>query len=202
MHKKFTSYFALFTFALSCAAATRYVAPTNGGGSDAVGNNGTDRNTPLATITNAIALSAVDDTIVLLTGTHKLNYSITVNKRLTMHGEGAKEDVIIDGQKGTRKLTVSAAGALLHSFSVIQLLGSSAKTIGIEMSANSTISNVVVRNNGIGIGASSGRYPIKVTSGKFTDSWITNNYAYAPSALSLGNATLENCYIANNTATG
>ena len=45
----------LALFAFSCAAATRYVAPTNGGGSDAAGNDGTDRNTPLATITNAIA---------------------------------------------------------------------------------------------------------------------------------------------------
>ena len=203
LNKRHITGLALFSLALSCAAATRYVAPTNGGGSDAAGNDGTNRNTPLATITNAIEQAATDDTIVLLTGTHKLNYSITVNKRLTMCGEGAKEDVIIDGQNGARKLTISVAGARLHSFSVIRLLGNSAKTIGIEMTNNSTISNVVVRNNGNGIGASSGRYPIRATSGKFTDCWITNNYAYAPSAFSIaGAATLENCYIANNTATG
>ncbi len=193
----------LALFAFSCAAATRYVAPTNGGGSDAAGNDGTDRNTPLATITNAIAQAATDDTIILLTGTHKLNYSITVDKRLTMCGDGAKEDVIIDGQNGARTLTISAAGALLHSFSLIQMLGKSVKTIAVEVTANSTISNVVVRNNGIGVAASSGRFPIKASAGKFTHCWMTNNYAYAPSIAQLNGAvTMENCYLADNTATG
>ena len=201
MHKKLTLCFALSAFALSCAAATRYVAPTNGGGSDAAGNDGTDRTAPLATITNAIALSATDDTVVLLTGTHKLDYSITVDKKLTMCGEGAKEDVIIDGQKGARTLTVSAAGALLHSFSVIQMLGTSVAIQAIVMSGNSTLSNLVVRNNGVGVTVNNTRYPIRVTSGKITDCWITNNYSLAISAAYVGNATLENCYIAGNTAT-
>jgi hypothetical protein len=199
MGKKLLPFLALFAF--SCAAATRYVAPTNGGGSDAAGNDGTNRNTPLATITNAIALSATDDTVVLLTGTHKLDYSITVDKRLTMCGEGAKEDVIIDGQKGARTLTVSAAGALLHSFSVIQMLGTSVAIQAIVMSGNSTLSNLVVRNNGVGVTVNNTRYPIRVTSGKITNCWITNNYSLAISAAYVGNATLENCYIAGNTAT-
>ena len=204
--KKYILGLALFAMSLTCAAATRYVAPTNGGGSDAADNDGTNRNTPLATITNAIELAATDDTIVLLTGTHKPNYSITVNKRLTICGEGAKEDVIIDGQKGGRKLTLSSSGALLHTLSVIQMLGNAAKEPGISMTANATISNIVVRNNGIGVTANNSRHPINVAnsvkSGRITDCWITNNYALGPSAIAMnGVVTLENCYIANNTST-
>ena len=199
MKNRLMSGLALFAFTFSCAAATRYVAPTNGGGSDAAGNDGTNRNAPLATITNALALSAIDDTIVLLTGTHKLTSSITVDKRLTMFGDGAKEEVIIDGQNNGPVLNISATGALLHSFSVIRMSKNNTNYLGINLTGNSTISNLVVRNNGNEINRNGSRFPIVASKGVITCCYITNNIAYGNTGVGLSGAvTMENCYIAGN----
>lgn len=190
-----------FSYSFVFGAATYYVAPTEGGatgvvGSDSAETSGTDKSAPFATITNAIAKAEADDTVMLLKGTHKITSNIAVNKAITVCGEGRNDEVIIDGQSQGYQINVSKDGALLHSFSFINMFKSTS-TGAIKLAGVSVVSNLVARNNNVG-GA---RYPIYATKGLVTHCWVTNNTAAQTGCYVSGTAILENCYFANNTNT-
>lgn len=190
-----------FSYSFVFGAATYYVAPTEGGATGVVGSDsaetlGTDKSAPFATITNAIAKAEAGDTVMLLKGTHKITSNIAVNKAITVCGEGHNDEVIIDGQSQGYDIKVSVGGALLHSFSFINMFkGTSAGAI--ELTSVSVVSNLVARNNN----AHGARYPIYATKGLVTHCWVTNNAAAQTGCYVSGTAILENCYFANNTNT-
>lgn len=190
-----------FSYSFVFGATTYYVAPTEGGatgvvGSDSAETSGTDKSAPFATITNAIAKTEAGDTVMLLKGTHKITSAIAVNKAITVCGEGRNDEVIIDGQSKGYDIKVSVGGALLHSFSFINMFKSTSEG-AIELTGVSVVSNLVARNNNVG-GA---RFPIYATKGLVTHCWVTNNTAAQTGCYVSGTAILENCYFANNTNT-
>ncbi len=190
-----------FSYSFVFGATTYYVAPTEGGatgvvGSDSAETSGTDKSAPFATITNAIAKAEAGDTVMLLKGTHKITSAIAVNKAITVCGEGRNDEVIIDGQSKGYQINVSVGGALLHSFSFINMFKSTSEG-AIKLTSVSVVSNLVARNNNVG-GA---RFPIYATKGLVTHCWVTNNTAAQTGCYVSGTAILENCYFANNTNT-
>ena len=190
-----------FSYSFVFGAKTYYVAPTEGGatgvvGSDSAETSGTDKSAPFATITNAIAKAEAGDTVMLLKGTHKITSTIAVNKAITVCGEGHNDEVIIDGRKQGYQINVSEDGALLHSFSFINMFKSSSAG-AIKLTSVSVVSNLVARNNNV----DGARYPIYATKGLVTHCWVTNNMAAQTGCYVSGTAILENCYFANNTNT-
>lgn len=190
-----------FSYSFVFGATTYYVAPTEGGATGVVGSDsaetlGTDKSAPFATITNAIAKAEAGDTVMLLKGTHKITSTIAVTNAITVCGEGRNDEVIIDGQSQGYKINVSKNGALLHSFSFINMFKSSSDG-AIKLTSVSVVSNLVARNNNVG-GA---RFPIYATKGLVTHCWVTNNMAAQTGCYVSGTAILENCYFANNTNT-
>lgn len=190
-----------FSYSFVFGAATYYVAPTEGGatgvvGSDSAETSGTDKTAPFATITNAIARAEAGDTVMLLKGTHKITSAIAVNKAITVCGEGRNDEVIIDGQSKGYQINVSVGGALLHSFSFINMFKSTSDG-AIKLTGVSVVSNLVARNNNV----TGARHPIYATKGLVTHCWVTNNMAAQTGCYVSGTAILENCYFANNTNT-
>lgn len=190
-----------FSYSFVFGATTYYVAPTEGGatgvvGSDSAETSGTDKSAPFATITNAIAKAEAGDTVMLLKGTHKITSIIEVNKAITVCGEGRNDEVIIDGQSQGYQINVSKDGALLHSFSFINMFKSTS-TGAIKLAGVSVVSNLVARNNNV----TGARHPIYATKGLVTHCWVTNNMAAQTGCYVSGTAILENCYFANNTNT-
>lgn len=190
-----------FSYSFVFGAATYYVAPTEGGatgvvGSDSAETSGTDKSAPFATITNAIAKAEAGDTVMLLKGTHKITSIIDVNKAITVCGEGRNDEVIIDGQGQGYYINVPKDGALLHSFSFINMFKSSSDG-AIKLASVSVVSNLVARNNNV----TGARHLIHAKKGLVTHCWVTNNMAAQTGCYVSGPVILENCYFANNTNT-
>ena len=190
-----------FSYSFVFGATTYYVAPTEGGATGVVGSDsaetlGTDKSAPFATITNAIAKAETGATVMLLKGTHKITSNIAVNKAITVCGEGRNDEVIIDGQGQGYYINVSVGGALLHSFSFINMFKGTSSG-AIELTSVSVVSNLVARNNNV----RGARFPIYATKGLVTHCWVTNNMAAQTGCFVSGPVILENCYFANNTNT-
>lgn len=150
------------------------------------------------------AANANDDikTILLDTQTHSLTNAgeLFLNKPVTICGVGTKEETVLDGQnKGCQfKVQAGASGTFLHTFSMTRMGSAYANSLGITLTGKSTISNVVLRQNGNAFSGNA-RYPLQAYNGSLvTHCWITNNIAPNNAGITLSKATMENCYIADN----
>lgn len=150
-------------------------------------------------------------TILLDAQTHSLTNTgdLMLNKPVTICGVGTKEETVLDGQnKGCQfKVQASAAGTFLHTFSMTRMSSAYGGSLGITLTGRSTISNVVLRQNGNTFNGNA-RYPLQAYNGSLvTHCWITNNIAPNNAGVMLSgdarnNTTMENCYLADNVNKG
>jgi len=177
--------------ALGAFGSTYYVDYASGvddgehGGSDAA---------PWKTLAYALASESVvdGDELVLAKGNHDFSETLTVDKALTIRGTGTPTETVV---RNGRRFVVSAAGALVHSISLVNVkINNSAS---VELSGNSSISNVVISN--VGGENSSG---FKQTAGVFSHSAITNcpaiGFMWGGLVALSGTAVMEDCVVADN----
>lgn len=105
--------------AVTCQAATYYVAP---GGDDARTGTGGWTNA-LATISNAVALAGISDTVLVSNGTYSLTTNIYINKAITVRGLDAPTGAVIstfypDVNYSARCVRINSAGAVFDGFTV------------------------------------------------------------------------------------
>ena len=110
----------MFGLLLACGIApadTRFVAPPPAG-SDS--NGGTGWGDAWATISNAVARSTADSTILVADGTYSIGAPIVIDKALSVLGfSGDPDDVIVDagfapgGAATNRCLQITAPGAVV-----------------------------------------------------------------------------------------
>ena len=172
-----------------------YVSPTG---------NGTDPYAGFATgfsrIEDALAFAAAGETVLLDKKTFALTSALTIEKPITLCGAGENWETVLDGQNANRQITVKTSGALLHSFTFTRIGVNNSGSIGLTMTSDSIVSNVVARQNGNNwTGASqNARFVWTISAGLVTHCWSTNNIAPANAGFTLSGGTLENCYIADN----
>ena len=176
-------------------ALTYYVDYVNG--NDAADGSAAQ---PWKTLAFAASCAYVDDgdEIVLKRGTHRVSGAVAVAKALRIHGEGEKEETILDANNTNPGFNVSATGAYINNLTFCHFGGNYATEL-VKMTGNSVVSNVVVT------GFSSGSSPgvmFLLSAGLLTHSWITNNVASYNAGVEMrGNSTLENCAILDNRST-
>ncbi|MCL2687671.1 MAG: right-handed parallel beta-helix repeat-containing protein [Methanobrevibacter sp.] len=194
--------------------------------------NTTGNNYYISNTTSSIkdALSKVfnGDTIYLNPGTYNgtNNWNITINKNVTIRGNGSASNVIIDGQNRLGSifnviagykltligLTVTrgnafAGGAIFNSGTIdltnCTFRNNTATSYGgvIENYGNLTITNCNFTNNSIlsgtgGVIYNNMRHSLTITNCTFTNNTASNGGAIYNG----GNASLTNCTFTNNTA--
>ncbi len=161
------------------AATTYYCVATNG--SDAVANPGTSWESPLLTISNALAKSVAADVILVSNGTYKLAQQISVNKGVTIQGVNGPETVVVDGNQVTRCFYVTAVALL----------------------ANMTLANGYTNGNGGGLYLDNAG--ACVTNCIIRDNLTTNSGSATAHGggvfISATGGILSNCFIIGNQAT-
>lgn len=193
MNRIFAFCFLLQAFLFSLDAAVYYVSP-GGDGSDPTAGFPTG----YSDIAAAVAASSAGDTVILDKATFLPSSALVVDKAITITGAGEPHETVYDGQNQSRPITVTASGALLKNFTFTRVGAAWDNGIGIKMTGNSVLSNLVARQNG---NAHSGnaRYAFILDNGILSSSYITNNYAPNCPGIALGkNAIVENCYIRDN----
>ncbi len=192
-------YALLFCIAASAVLAdTIYVSP-NGDGSNPLQSTGGSFATGYNSIPTAVTAANDGDTVLLDKGTFLGDDTkIEIKKAITLTGVGTPEETVYDGNNKDGKFVITAAGALLKNLTFTRIGSSYAASLGLEMTGNSIVSNIIARQNG---NAHSGnaRYVFTLSRGLLTSSIITNNYAPRNAGIKLsGSATVENCLIRDN----
>lgn len=179
---------------------TYYVSPTGDGTAPTAGFA-----TGYSSIQDAIDAASAGDTVMLDKTTFSVKTEIQVNKAITLCGIGENWETVLDGENANNNiLKISVAGATVHSLTYIRCGIKWANKIGLEMTANSMVSNVVARGNGNDMADNTqGRYVMNVSAGFVTHCCITNNNAPNNAGIKLsGSSKMENCYIADNVDRG
>ena len=160
----------------SAGFAATYCVATNGNDSD---NTGTDWDSPLLTISNALAKADVE-TILVSNGTYALEREIAVTKAVTIRGVNGPETVIVDAAQNGRCMAVSAAARL----------------------ANLTLANGRLTNNALGGGLYLNHAGAWVTHCIIRDNLVTNSGAARADGggvyITAAGGTLSNCTIIGN----
>ena len=193
MLRKFAAAAAVACVTLSTFATTRYVdyakGTDSGDGTAAPG---------WKTLAYAVATADSEDEIILAKGTHEINEAITIGKKLHIHGAGENSETTLDALNKQRLIKITIAGAVLNNFTVYRLGEGASQSMGMEMSGNSVISNVVFTKCG-GATANNSRFLLTAKAGTVANCWITNNVMGTGGHLYLtGGATAENCVIRDN----
>ena len=175
----------------------RYVSPTGDGTAPTAGFE-----TGYSDISVAIDAANAGDIVLLDKTTFALTTPIYINKAITVCGAGENWETVLDGENKDTTIDITAAGALLHSLTYTRIGTAYASSLGLKMSANSIVSNVVARQNGNAYKTGNCRYPMQISAGLVTHCWITNNYACNNGGVTLSKARMENCYIADNANLG
>jgi len=180
---------------LSAAATTRYVDYKNG----ADGGDGTS--SPWKTLVYAVANASANDEIVLKKGTHPLTAAITVDKTLTIRGEGENWETTVDGAYENRTFAVTVDGVLVCGLTFYRLGSTAGSYNGLfQLKAVSTVSNVVF--TACGKSTDIGYPPLYANKGLITCCYLTNNVcAYAAGVCIEGAVTMENTVLVGNTVT-
>jgi len=187
----------------AAGATTYYVDYANGDN----GNDGFARSSAWKTLQHAVTrdLVADGDTVVLLRGTHVVPAAFSIDKAITVRGEGAAgETVLTDNDTGGTTITVTA-NARFESLTFHAYGGN--YTNPMVLSLNSTakdavISNVVFRNIGVKnpSGGGNSAHQIIASAGLFTHCTFTNNCVPMSYLLDLGGtAMVIDSLIARNT---
>ena len=156
---------------------------------------------PWKTLAFAVSRPFLDggDEIVLKKGTHRVGDAVNVTKALRIHGEGEKEETVLDANDTNPGFTISATGALVNNLTFYRF-GHSFATGHIKITGDSVVSNVVV--TGFWSGSTAGTI-FTMSAGLLTHSWITNNVAGYSAGVSMeGDCAMENCAILDNHSTG
>ena len=155
--------------------------------------------TGYSNIQTAINAANDGDIVLLDTKTFNLTSQLSIGKAIVLSGAGEKEETVLDAGNADRRITVSAAGATLKNFTFTRMGGANSGSIGIKMSANSTLTNLVARQNGNAhTGSANCRYTFDISAGRMTGCVVTNNWAGEAPGVILSGGTVENCYFADN----
>ncbi len=190
-------FFALF-FVSSVFGDTIYVSPT-GDGTNPLASTGGSFATGYNSIPTAVTAANNGDTVLLDRGTFLGDGTeINISKAITLTGVGTPEETVYDANNKNGNFIITAAGAVLKNFTFTRVGTAYAGNLGVKMTGNSVISNVIARQNG---NAHSGnaRYVFELNKGLLTSLIITNNYAPRNAGIKLsGSGTVENCLIRDN----
>lgn len=195
-------FFTLF-FVSSVFGDTIYVSPT-GDGTNPLASTGGSFATGYDSIATAVAAANDGDTVLLDKGTFLGDgTAINISKAITLTGVGTSEESVYDGGNAGGIFNITARGALLKNFTFTKVGSQYANGIGINMSNESVISNVIARQNGNHWTAGNARYVFIISKGLLTSSIITNNYAPNNAGIKLsGSGIVENCLIRDNKNNG
>ena len=171
---------------------------------------------PWKTLTNALdsATIANGDEIILRRGTHPVTASIDVEKAVTIRGEGANNETVLDANNGVvdnpqnplaLTFTIKVSGVVVRDLTFTRF-GKSGQSEPIRINADAVISNCVFTGC-FGEGMTSCGRVVSLQAGLLTGCFITNNVAsenagvYIPQT-GLAPTTIENCLIAFNRTSG
>ena len=179
---------------------TYYVSPTGDGTAPTAGFA-----TGYSSIQAAIDAASAGDAVLLDKTTFSVRTEIQVNKAITLGGVGENWETVLDGENANNNiLKISVPGATVHSLTYTRCGIKWANKLGLEMTADSMVSNVVARENGNAMADNTqGRYVMNVSAGFVTHCCITNNNAPNNAGIKLSvSSKMENCYIADNVDRG
>ena len=155
------------------------------GGNDA--NDGETSGTSWKTLAHAVASAKEGNTLVLARGTHMLNADVTIDKILTITGEGECGETILDDNQG-RYINVAVDDVLIRNLTFYRLNNSA-----FRMNSDSVVSNVVFT------GETGSEKIVEAANGLFTSCLFTNNVKAKVAGIYLsGPATVENCVFRDN----
>ena len=161
--------------------------------------------TTVAELTTALADTSVTD-IVLAPGDYQLTAELTVSRAVTIRGTD-RENTVVKAKANTRAVNISVADAKLSTLTVEGNGTVSGNGACVYMTANSTVTNCVLRN-GTADGNDRGGGGIRLEAGLVVDTIITNNTTVATvsehtgGALYIkGSAIAERCLVAFNKET-
>ena len=178
-----------------------FVNPTTG--SDE--NDGLSPERPRKNLTSAILQTMLveGDEIVIAAGTHVLTEQTNISKPIVVRGAGRNDETVLDGNFKEYRFNLTAAGACLHSLTLRHMGSRDSYVYAIDMSADATVSNVVIRDTNEGQTLGNGRILVKASAGLLTHCWITNNVSKGNVGLELsGTACVVNSYFAKNKRDG
>ena len=228
---------ALVALASAAAQATTWYVSPSGDGTDPSAGFATGFPTIKAALANA---SLADDDVVLLDrATFDLSYENrakeiansggTISKRIVLSGVGTKEETVIDGGRerntnGTEwtrryndhhpQLVIAVDGVVVQNMTFQRMGSQYHATISLSGHNNCTISNVVIRNTGLGYPNGVAGYTDKAmlyltgnsnAGNRIFNCVFTNNVSNGPVVWLDGSQKgnrMENCYIAENRCTG
>ena len=178
-------------------ATVRYV-------DNATGDDSSDGTaTPCKTLKGAVDKAAAGDEIVLLRGTQKLGGTVTVDKAVSIRGEGKTGETLIDEANSANQLLLTASGTCVSDLTFYRLGAIQA----VQLLSDSEITRVDFTGYYPANVFSDNACPLYVTNGLVTCCAITNNTSIRNASGTAGiwvkgMATIENCLIANNRNAG
>ncbi len=182
-------------------SATWYVA-TNGV-DNADPGRGESWDLPYATISNAIAMAADNDDILVSNGLYQITTTILIAKPLRLIGVDGPENTTLDAGGITRVVAISANGALLAGFTLTNgyLNASGQYGAGLRLTGGSTISNCIIAGNNNNYRQGGGIFcsaPLD-TTGVIVNCSINGNQGTGAGGLFLtNNVIMSDCSVVGN----
>ena len=191
--------FAAFAAAGAARAADYYVSMT---GDD--GNDGYSAETPFATIDQAVAYAAAEDTIFVAPGDYATTTQYGPNLAAKLVGTGETRDAVVIRSAGTYRTLRMAAGSWLENVTVVGIAehkNTADKGGSIEISGG-TVTNCVIRDGHSNYASARSGGNIFMTAGLVENCVISNGNAKSRGGnINMEGGTVRNCVIADGQAT-